>query len=319
MRLVKLALTVFLTGGEVTIFFLFNHLKRNVERYSTAFMILFKHSKDLKSYLQKIKEKNLTTGFIPTMGALHKGHLSLISECKKNDSLTICSIFVNPVQFNNKEDFNKYPSTIEKDILLLEEGHCDVLFMPSVSEMYPEGLGLTKHFELGNLDKVLEGKFRPGHFDGVCLIVEKLLNVVQPDFLYLGQKDYQQCLIIKKLISLMNIDTKVLICPIVREANGLAMSSRNLRLGEDEKTLASFLHKSLEDIKNNISPGNFLKLKNTAIAHLEKKGFKLDYLELADRSNLEIIEDCKQAQSCILLIAAYLKDVRLIDNLYLKE
>lgn len=282
-------------------------------------MILFKHSEDLKSYLQTIKKRNLTTGFVPTMGALHEGHLSLIKECKKNDNLTVCSIFVNPVQFNNKEDFNKYPSTIEKDILLLEENGCDVLFMPSVDEMYPEGPGITKHFELGDLENILEGKFRPGHFNGVCLVVEKLLNVVQPDFLYLGQKDYQQCLVIKKLIDLMKIHTKVLIHPIVREANGLAMSSRNLRLSEDEKTLASFLYKSLEDIKNNILPGNFLKLKNTAIASLEKKGFKLDYLELADRSDLKIIEDYTQAQSCILLIAAYLKDVRLIDNLFLKE
>ena len=282
-------------------------------------MILFKHSEDLKSYLQTIKKRNLTTGFVPTMGALHEGHLSLIKECKKNDNLTVCSIFVNPVQFNNKEDFNKYPSTIEKDILLLEENGCDVLFMPSVDEMYPKGPGITKDFELGDLENILEGKFRPGHFNGVCLIVEKLLNVVQPGFLYLGQKDYQQCLVIKKLIDLMKIETKVLIHPIVREANGLAMSSRNLRLSEDEKTLASFLYKSLEDIKNNILPGNFLKLKNRAIASLEKKGFKLDYLELADRSDLKIIEDYTQAQSCILLIAAYLKDVRLIDNLFLKE
>ncbi|MEO7120893.1 MAG: pantoate--beta-alanine ligase [Ginsengibacter sp.] len=282
-------------------------------------MILFKHSEDLKSYLQKIKKGNLTTGFVPTMGALHEGHLSLISECKNKDNLTICSIFVNPVQFNNKEDFNKYPSTIEKDILLLEESGCDVLFMPSVDEMYPEGFGIAKHFELGDLEKILEGKFRPGHFNGVCLVVEKLLKIVQPGSLYLGQKDYQQCLVIKKLIELINIDTKVLICPIVREPNGLAMSSRNLRLSEDEKTLASFLHKSLEDIRNNILPGNFLKLKNTAIANLEKKGFKLDYLELADRSDLKIIKDYKKAQSCILLIAAYLKDVRLIDNLFLEE
>jgi pantoate--beta-alanine ligase len=280
-------------------------------------MILFKHSVDLKSYLKKIKKKDVATGFVPTMGALHKGHLSLISECKKNDDLTVCSIFVNPVQFNNEEDFNKYPSTIENDILLLEDSRCDVLFMPSVIEMYPEGTGEKKSFELGRLQKILEGKFRPGHFDGVCLIMEKLLNIIQPDHLYLGQKDYQQCLVIKKLIKLMNTDTKVLIRPIVRQANGLAMSSRNLRLSDDERILASFLHKTLQNIKSHILPGNFSVLKNTAIADLEKKGFKIDYLELADRSDLEILEDYKQAQSCILLIAAYLNDIRLIDNLYL--
>jgi pantoate--beta-alanine ligase len=280
-------------------------------------MILFKHSVDLKSYLKKIKKKDVATGFVPTMGALHKGHLSLISECKKNDDLTVCSIFVNPVQFNNEEDFNKYPSTIENDILLLEDSRCDVLFMPSVIEMYPEGTGEKKSFELGRLQKILEGKFRPGHFDGVCLIMEKLLNIIHPDHLYLGQKDYQQCLVIKKLIKLMNTDTKVLIRPIVRQANGLAMSSRNLRLSDDERILASFLHKTLQNIKSHILPGNFSVLKNTAIADLEKKGFKIDYLELADRSDLEILEDYKQAQSCILLIAAYLNDIRLIDNLYL--
>ena len=169
------------------------------------------------------------------MGALHNGHVSLISQSKKKTDITVCSIFVNHAQFNNPDDFEKYPSTIENDILLLEESGCDILFIPSEDEIYPDAASKNKHFELGYLEKVLEGEFRPGHFQGVCLVVERLLNIVEPDFLFLGQKDYQQCLVIKKLISLMQKNIKVIICPILREKNGLAMSSRNLRLNEEEK------------------------------------------------------------------------------------
>src|ERR1035437_7080665 len=183
-------------------------------------MILFKHSKDLLSHLNDIKQKKFSTGFVPTMGALHAGHLSLISLSRQITHITICSIFINPVQFNNTEDFKKYPATIENDILFLEESGCDILFMPSENEMYPDAVSKNKHFELGDLEKFLEGKFRLGHFQGVCLVVEKLLNIIDPDYLFLGQKDYQQCLIIKKLISLMNKDINVMVCPILREKNG---------------------------------------------------------------------------------------------------
>lgn len=319
MRIVKLALTVFLAGGEVTIFFLLIHVKLNVERYSNAVMILFKHSKDLRSHLDDAKNQNLSIGFIPTMGALHKGHLSLISQSKKNSDITICSIFVNPVQFNNNEDFKKYPSTIEKDILLLEESGCDILFIPFENEIYPNADSKTKKFELGYLEKVLEGKFRPGHFQGVCLVVERLLNIIEPAYLFLGQKDYQQCLIIKKMINTMNKNIKVIICPILRETNGLAMSSRNLRLNNEEKNLASQLYKSLTYIKKNLQSKNFLQLKTEAIIKLEKKGFKVDYLELAKSKSLKIVEDTNKSKGLIILIAAFLNNVRLIDNVLIKD
>ncbi len=279
-------------------------------------MILFKHSKDLQIHLDKIKKQKLSTGFVPTMGALHTGHLSLIHQCKKNTDVCICSIFVNPVQFNNREDFIKYPSTIEKDILLLEENGCDILFMPSENEMYPDEASMNKHFHLGYLEEVLEGKFRPGHFQGVCLIMEKLLNIVDADYLFLGQKDYQQCLIIKKLISIMNKNIKVMICPVLREASGLAMSSRNLRLTEEEKKLAAQLYKTLISIKKNLQPENFIQLKNKAIVKLESKGFKVDYLELANK-NLTTITG-NTFHDAVLLIAAYLNNVRLIDNVFIK-
>lgn len=279
-------------------------------------MILFKHSKDIKAFLKSTKEMGNTIGFVPTMGALHKGHLSLIKESTGNNTVTVASIFVNPVQFNNQEDFIKYPSTIEKDILALEEIGCDVLFMPSEDEIYPDAKSKQKHFELGYLEDVLEGKFRPGHFQGVCLVVEKLLDIVEPGNLYLGQKDYQQCLVIRKLISFINKNINVVICPIVREANGLAMSSRNLRLSEEEKNIAASLYKTLGNIKDKISKENFSDLKSEAVASLERKGFKVDYLDLADRSDLRIITNYHDAETRILLIAAYLNNIRLIDNLY---
>lgn len=314
MRRVKLALSVFLTGGEVTFFFV-KLFKLNVEPYSKALMIIFKNSKDLHSYITDLKQKKFLTGFVPTMGALHAGHLSLINQSRQNTDITICSIFVNRVQFNNAEDFRKYPSTIEKDILMLEESGCDILFMPGEDEIYPDAASKNKHFELGYLEKILEGKFRPGHFQGVCLVVEKLLNIIDPDYLFLGQKDYQQCLVIKKLISLLNKNIKVMSCPIFREPNGLAMSSRNLRLSEEEKNLASQLYKTLEQIKKNLAPGNFLLLKKEAIAQLENCGFKVDYIELAKSADLEIVEDCKTSLELIIVIAAFLNEVRLIDNL----
>lgn len=278
-------------------------------------MIIFKHAKDLQSHCSNLKIKDLTTGFVPTMGALHEGHLSLIAESRLQTDITICSIFVNPIQFNNKEDFKKYPSAIENDILLLEENGCDILFIPEENEMYPNDESRTKYFELGYLERILEGKYRPGHFQGVCIIVEKLLNVVNPSILFLGQKDYQQCLVIKKLIEITDSEIKIVICPIFREPNGLAMSSRNQRLITEEKDLASGLYKTLKKIKEELAPGKFSKLQEDAIVQLESSGFKIDYLEMAKRNTLEVVEDCNTDENYIVLIAAFLKDVRLIDNL----
>lgn len=278
-------------------------------------MILFKHSYDLQSYLNKIKSEKKLVGFVPTMGALHSGHLSLIRQSKKQTALTVCSIFVNPTQFNNPEDFKKYPITIEKDIVFLEENGCDILFLPDEKEMYPDEASKNKYFELGYLETILEGKFRPGHFQGVCLVVEKLLNIVDPDYLFIGQKDYQQCMVIKRLIGIMRKDIQLVICPTLREKNGLAMSSRNLRLNAAEKNLASELHRSLELINIKIDSSNFAELKAKAISHLEEIGFKIEYLELAKAKNLEIISRIERKEDGIILIAAYLNDVRLIDNL----
>lgn len=280
-------------------------------------MMLFKKATDINRYLQQCRNSGKSTGFVPTMGALHQGHLSLIDTSKQACSITVCSIFVNPTQFNDVKDFENYPSTIEKDIDALEKAGCDVLFLPSVSEMYPNGTENVQNYQLGYLETVLEGKYRPGHFQGVCLVVHRLLNIMPADQLYLGQKDYQQCMIIKKLIELEKINTTVNICPTLRESSGLAMSSRNMRLSDDERKQALAIFKTLSYLKNNIKKGKLAELKQAAVNKLMNSGFKVDYVEIADADNLEIIEQWDGNKRLVAVVAAFLGNVRLIDNLLL--
>src|SRR6478609_10764771 len=216
-------------------------------------MILYKTVNQLTEWLQNSSE---TIGFVPTMGALHAGHLGLLEASKQQSGITVCSIFVNPTQFNDPQDFAKYPVTLEKDLLLLEKAGCDVVFLPSVAEMYPGGLAPDKHFELGYLETILEGKYRPGHFQGVCQVVNRLLEIVRPTTLFLGQKDYQQCMVIKKLIELAGFDTTLNIVPTIRENSGLALSSRNLRLSKKDKETAAVIYRSLQFLRQNIQPGD---------------------------------------------------------------
>lgn len=280
-------------------------------------MILFKNAADISSYLLQCRQSGNRIGFVPTMGALHQGHISLISISKKHNAITVCSIFVNPAQFNDTKDFHNYPSTIEKDIDALENAGCDVLFLPSVSEMYPSGMQNAATYNLGYLETVLEGKYRPGHFQGVCLVVHRLLNIIPASQLYLGQKDYQQCMVIKRLIELENIQTSINICPTLRETSGLAMSSRNMRLDDKEKVQALAIFETLSYLKNNIKPGNLNELKQTAVSNLANAGFKVDYVEIADADNLEIIDNWDGKKKAVALAAAFLGEVRLIDNLLL--
>lgn len=282
-------------------------------------MILFKKVEDIASFLLKRKEQGMPIGFIPTMGALHQGHISLLATSKKTGSLSVCSIFVNPAQFNDAKDFDNYPTTIEKDIDALEKAGCDVLFLPSVSEMYPGGTQHAEKYDLGYLETVLEGKYRPGHFQGVCLVVNRLLDIIPADELYLGQKDYQQCMVIKKLIELKHIKTRINICPTLREADGLAMSSRNLRLSELERKQALKIFESLSFLKNNIKPGSLKTLKQAAAQNLTDAGFKVDYIETADAADLSIIDHWDGHVKLVAAAAAFLGDVRLIDNMLLEE
>lgn len=280
-------------------------------------MIIFKKPKELHDFLENRRSEQKRIGFTPTMGALHEGHLSLVNEAKKQNDVVVCSIFVNPTQFNDPEDFKKYPVTIEKDILMLEGAACDVLFLPWMQDIYPSGTNDLKHYELGFLETVLEGKFRPEHFQGVCQIMQRLLETVLPDNLYLGQKDYQQCMVIKKLIELIGLHNKVkvTVCPTLREQDGLAMSSRNARLLADDRTKATTLFTSLRYITENLKPGNTKNIKDAAKELLLQNGFRTDYVEIADATTLEPVEDWNGKQKIVALAAAFINNVRLIDNL----
>ena len=282
-----------------------------------ADMILFKKATDINNHLLQISKLDNSIGFVPTMGALHPGHISLIGTSKQACSETVCSIFINPAQFNDSKDFEKYPNTIEKDIDALEKAGCDVLFLPSVSEMYPNGTQHVQTYDLGYLETVLEGKYRPGHFQGVCLVMQRLLTIIPSNQLYLGQKDYQQCMVIKKLVELENIKTTINICPTLRETSGLAMSSRNMRLSDKDKKQALKIFETLSYLKNNIRPGSLTALKQVAVNNLNDAGFKVDYAEIADADNLEIIEQWDGQTKLVALAAAFLGNVRLIDNLLL--
>lgn len=275
-------------------------------------MILFKQAEPLKSYLH---QQQAVTGFVPTMGALHNGHLSLIEASRKATGITVCSIFVNPTQFNNPDDYRKYPMTLENDILLLESAGTDILFLPSVEEIYPAGTGQLEHYDLGYLESVLEGAYRPGHFQGVCQVMKRLLDQVQPRQLFMGSKDYQQCMVVQKLIELEHMPVQLVTCATEREPDGLAMSSRNLRLQPEERKKSNAIYNGLVYLKNNLQPGDLSPFKQQALRIIESAGMQPDYLELADAGNLKLVQEWDGKQPLVALAAAFMGEVRLIDNM----
>ncbi|MEO6229172.1 MAG: pantoate--beta-alanine ligase [Ferruginibacter sp.] len=282
-------------------------------------MIIFKSATDISRYLIQQNQQGIRNAFVPTMGALHDGHIALIKKARAENKLVTCSIFVNPTQFNDPRDFKKYPHTIEQDILLLAKAGCDVLFLPSVETMYPDGLENKLHYQLGDLENKLEGKYRPGHYQGVCQVVHRLLNIVKPAKLYLGQKDFQQCMILKRLVEIIGLNTQVIVCPTRREPGGLAMSSRNMRLSIDEKKQATAIFEVLNSIKENIKNKDLDVLKNEAIHTLNQKGFKVDYVAIASTDDLNEVKKYDDNYTLIALVAAYLNEVRLIDNMLLND
>ncbi len=284
----------------------------------SSIMFIFKQTKDLKKILEQLRSKHKKTGFVPTMGALHEGHISLIDKAKKENDLVVCSIFVNPKQFNDANDFKLYPKTPEKDILLLTKAGCDVLFMPEVEEIYPPGLKMDEQYDLGYLETVLEGKYRPGHFQGVCRVMNRLLQIVLPEQLYLGQKDYQQCLIIERLLYLTGIKVKIVICPTLRESEGLAMSSRNRRLSEEEKKNARAIFEALTFIRNQMKPGRVDRILSDAGKILIENGLIADYVEIACAEDLQTLKIWNGHTPIVALIAAFMGNVRLIDNMIIR-
>jgi pantoate--beta-alanine ligase len=287
----------------------------NADAYSHDNMIILKKKAGWIDIKDKIKAQGTNIAFVPTMGALHEGHISLLVKSKELATLTVSSIFVNPTQFNNANDFKKYPVTTENDILILERNKCDVLFLPSVKEIYPEDVIREEQIDLGYLETILEGEFRPGHFQGVCQVVKRLLEVIRPDYLLVGQKDYQQCMVIKKLLEILHSKIQLVICPTVREEDGLAMSSRNLRLTVEERELAPEIFKTLSVIKNELSTKNIERLKQDAKQYLEQKNFKVDYVEIADARDLHAIAEWNGKDPVVILAAAFVNDIRLIDNI----
>lgn len=276
-------------------------------------MNIFKTSNTLSTYLDTQRKKGLSIGFVPTMGALHQGHISLIEAALHQHQVVVCSIFVNPTQFNNASDFEKYPITLEKDLNLLEAIGCSVVFLPSVKEMYPEDYK-APHYDLGYIETILEGKFRGGHFQGVCQVVDRFLEIVQPNVLFLGKKDFQQCKVLEKMIELRAHPVQLYIMPTLREDSGLAMSSRNQRLSETEKHKATLLYQTLLSIKNNIQLEPTKELIARSIRDIENKGFKVDYIEIVQETDMSPIEQW-DGQPAVILIAAYLGEIRLIDNI----
>lgn len=281
-------------------------------------MILLKTVTDLSHFLSGKKALGLQSGFVPTMGALHEGHLGLVEHSKKNNNITVASIFVNPTQFNDPKDFTRYPVTLENDIYLLENAGCDILFLPSVQEIYPSGMQLTRPYDLGYLETLLEGKYRPGHFQGVCQVVHRLLELVQPNNLYLGQKDYQQCMVIRQLIQSTALPVQVQIVPTKREPSGLAMSSRNLRLSAREKEAAAVIYQRLLTMQAQLKPGSLDSLVTEASTAIQAAGFdKIDYVSIADAASLLPVTEWDGHTQLVALVAAFIGGVRLIDNLTL--
>jgi len=281
-------------------------------------MIVFKTRADLQQHLEDQQTQGHRIGFIPTMGALHQGHISLINRALEEGMMPVCSIFVNPAQFNDKQDFEHYPSTIAEDIALLDQAGCAVLFLPSVQEIYPHGAEQAKAYDFGFLETVFEGAKRPGHFNGVGKVMAILLDIVKPDALYMGSKDYQQCLVVQELCRQMGIDgrTRFVTCPTTREPDGLAMSSRNRRLTEAQRARAGLIYQCLVSIQSkSLGDMPFATVQKECLDLLTEKGFVPEYVALADANTLEQLNAYEPGRKMIALIAAKTGDIRLIDNM----
>ncbi len=277
-------------------------------------MQVFKDIDSIQDFIKQQKQDGRKIGLVPTMGALHNGHLSLVKKSLAETDVTIASIFVNPIQFNNPSDLEKYPRTLENDRALLESIGCHSIFHPEPSIIYPNPPQLK--FDFGDLDKILEGQFRPGHFSGVGIVVAKLLNIIQPHVAYFGQKDYQQFLIIRRLVNDLNFPVRLVCSEIVREPSGLAMSSRNQRLSPEERKAASALFRALQLARENLAKKDWVEIKNEVETTLIQIGLRLEYLELADRKSLAVVQKYNGDVPLILLIAGYVGQIRLIDNLF---
>jgi pantoate--beta-alanine ligase len=279
-------------------------------------MIICKTIDEIRDSEDKLTSSEQKIGFVPTMGALHKGHISLIEQSKKVCDITVCSIFVNPNQFNDKADLARYPRTPEADIKMLEDAGCDILFMPSVEEIYPQAD--TRIFDFGTVDKVLDGAHRPGHFNGVGQVVSRLFEIIKPHKAFFGLKDYQQVLVIKKLVEQLNLKVEIVACDILREPDGLAMSSRNTLLSAEERKAASLIPKLMQEAKTLSKTIPLAEVKNKLLAEVVINPIlKADYIEFCDADTLQSVSKIKPNQKIICLAAIFSGKIRLIDNLFI--
>ncbi len=283
---------------------------------------LFKKRDDIQRFVDTQRSAGIPISFVPTMGALHQGHLDLVREAAQQNGVVIVSIFVNPTQFNDKNDLEKYPRDLEKDIELLADEHCDAIFYPDATEVYPEGFDSQTIYQLGRLEQVFEGAFRPGHFQGVCQVLDRLFRIIRPDDVFFGQKDYQQCLVVKRLIqttpafqliSMHIVSTR-------REPDGLAMSSRNLRLSHKDREKAPALFAALSTLKQALQQGEDLQQRLNVLRFLlSDKDIETEYLDVVSAENLEEPDHWDGSMPLIAIVAAWIGGVRLIDNLILTD
>ena len=281
-------------------------------------MRIFNTQNELVSYLTSVSNAATSIGFVPTMGALHEGHLSLIKEAKSHNSIVVVSIFVNPTQFNNAEDLAKYPRTLEKDIEIIKTvSNNSIVYAPSVDDIY-EGNTVSIHFDFDGLENQMEGKFRPGHFDGVGTIVKRLFEIIKPNNAYFGEKDFQQLQIIKKMVSKLKMPVNVIGFPIFREANGLAMSSRNERLSSEERTNAAIIFKSLTQAKALFETKSIEEISEFVTQTFHNQiDFELEYFQIADEETLLPCIEKKASKKYRAFIAVFVNNIRLIDTISL--
>ena len=281
-------------------------------------MLLFNTQNELVSYLKSVSNKETSIGFVPTMGALHEGHLSLLEESLKHNSISLISIFVNPTQFNNAEDLAKYPKTLDKDIEKIKTVSNDiVVFAPSVDDIY-EGKTVSQHFNFDGLENQMEGKFRPGHFDGVGTIVKRLFEIVKPTNAYFGEKDFQQLQIVKKMVEKAKMPVTVIGCPIHRETNGLAMSSRNERLSDAERKEAAIIYKTISQARNLFKTKSAKDVTEYVTKTFEtQSSFELEYFQIADEATLLPCIRKSPSKKYRAFIAVFVNKIRLIDTISL--
>ena len=279
-------------------------------------MKIIKTLYDMSEYTIRQRERGASVGFVPTMGALHEGHMSLVSQAVRENTVTVVSVFVNPIQFNNSDDFAKYPRTEEADFKLLAAAGVDAVFAPSVEEMYPENQNSSKEYELGNVAEVMEGKYRPGHFQGVARVLDILFRLINPRRAYFGEKDFQQIAVVRNLVKNEGLPVEIVACPIKRASDGLALSSRNARLDEQQRKVAPEIYETLKYSVEYCKEHSVRATHDMVVEHLDAiPGMRVEYFEIVDARTLQPVEEWDESDWIIGCITVYCGDVRLIDNI----